>query len=246
MPLKDKTAAPKTPSRRTRGRRGPGAPELTPKGSEPARSETPPHRQCMHCRASRPKPELIELTAGQVPEAPEAKTPRGRGSYVCVARACLVALAARAPASAAVGRPGLLAEVAQLGRSRFLGMLGLSRRQGTLLLGAEQVREAQQQRLKVDAYAANDVAERTLHRLRQGGPLTPLPLTAQALGRAVGCQRAAAVGIVPGRLGQRAAYWLRVWYEAEPQAPEQRTRAENIDTASGTMRGRDGRIEVAR
>lgn len=223
----------------------------------------------MVCRARRDQPELIELTS--VPGAASAAGPanavakgaaagaaansgagkkqrRGgraaRDSYVCMTQACLAALAARQPRPAP-GEAGLLENLAALGRTRFLGMLGLARRQGELLLGADRIAEARDGGAEPQVYVAEDAAERTAKRLRHSGEVVALPLPGAQLGRAVGCGLAAAVGIVPGRLGQRAAYWQRVWYEAGRQLLGRQARTNNIDIAAGERLGDDGRIEVA-
>lgn len=155
-----------------------------------------------------------------------------------------MAVAARSPRSDD-DAPGLLGDLAALGQARFLGMLGLERRQGSLLLGADRVEEARLTGAAPQVYAAEDAAERTVRRLRKGGEVAVLPLSSEALGRAVGCGRAAALGIVSKRLGQRAAYWLRVWYEAGRQTPGATARTNNIDNAAGARHSDDGRIEVA-
>lgn len=212
----------------------------------------------MVCRTRRAQPELVELTAVAAGRPDAAGAPSGRAwadrggkggkgnkdSYVCLAAACLEAVAARSPRSAE-GGPGLLEDLAALGQARFLGMLGLERRQGSLLLGADRVDEARCMGATPVVYAANDAAERTVRRLRRGGELIVLPLSSEALGRAVGCARAAALGIVSQRLGQRAAYWLRVWYEAGRQSFGATARTNNIDNAAGERHSDDGRIEVA-
>jgi hypothetical protein len=98
---------------------------------------------------------------------------------------------------------------------------------------------------------AQDASERAIRQLQQAGhALHTTPwLDQAALGGRVGAAPVAALGIRPGRQATQAAYWLRVWYEAQAQgaAPAQATSAQQTDdkpAADETSTGR--RIEVAR
>ena len=216
-------------ARRKKHRRGGQA--LSPTGANASRQNPAPERQCIACRGRKPQPRLLqlaELAEGLL--APAGRPVRGKAFYVCVDRTCLTQVAKRGPDA-----DGWLAGTAVLASQRFVAMLGLARRQGQLLVGAARIVERALDADGFDVYAAADAAARTRHKL--GEAASTCMLTGEALGRAVGAREVAAVGVSRGLLGERAAYWLQVWYEAR-----------RLDTEPATLGSTPNRrrIEVAR
>lgn len=239
------------------------APKKGPPTSRP-RHRDGPTRQCAVCKKVQLTWALLQLGA----EAPASNKTKhsGRRTYVCVALPCLAALSSKV-VSRALRRqvqpesPALkLGAIASLAAGKVMGLLGLARRQNAIVLGAGRLNETQPGGVHLVVMSC-DVAERTKRQLEQQGhtPRATPFATAKDLGAAVGAAPLAALGIRSGRLGAQAAYWLRVWYEAQAHGaaadmPAAATAghlgtqpAKQLDDTSGTDAYQTGRrIEVAR
>lgn len=223
-----------------------------------------PTRQCAVCRKAQLTWALLQLAA-ELPDQPTAKH-RGRRTYVCIALPCLKGLDAKVLSRALRRQVGATTEtigldaIAEMAADRVMGLLGLARRQNAIVLGAGRLSETDPQSLRV-VVISGDVAQRTARQLeQQGHPVMATPFaTAEDLGAAVGAAPLAALGIRSGRLGSQAAYWLRVWYEAQAHEAEVGMQtasiagkvvaqpAKQVDDTSGTDEYQTGRrIEVAR
>lgn len=223
-----------------------------------------PTRQCAVCRKAQRTWALLQLAA-DLPEQAHAKR-RGRRTYVCIALACLQGLGPKVlsralrrqvqPDTAAIEPQA----IAQMAADKVMGLLGLARRQNAIVLGAGRLSETDPQSLRV-VVISEDVAQRTQRQLeQQGHAVTQTPFaSAEDLGASVGAAPLAALGIRSGRLGSQAAYWLRVWYEAQAHRPKAGMQAaaiageveaqpvKQVDDTSGTDEYQTGRrIEVAR
>ena len=135
----------------------------------------------------------------------------GRGAWVCIDRACLSKLDAKALSRALRKPVGLQASVsipatvATIAEQRVYGLLGLARRQGALVVGYDNIKKTSVAFLVV----ANDASAQC--RERVGGQLFG---SSSSLGRCTGLHGVSVLGIVPGSLARQAAYWLTVWYES--------------------------------
>lgn len=216
-------------------------------------------RACLVCRTTRPVTELLALVQLQLDGSQgkavvclgrdgalggrslDTAVRRGRGAWVCVARACLSNIGTKAlgrafrgpveipPAWRVSGGACLLQPAHELAQQRILEQLGLARRQGQVTLGSDQLSQAAP-RGAVRVCAA-DLAPRTLNQAREAG--AEILLSAETLGRAIGTGRAGVLTVAPGRLAQRLSYWLRVYRACAPSAPS----GANIGAGAGGERG---------
>jgi predicted RNA-binding protein YlxR (DUF448 family) len=174
-----------------------------------------PTRRCVVCRSERLAAKLVRLsqTGGVVHLAPKSS---GRGAHVCARRGCLEQLTARHVSRAlrerveAVDVTSFMEAVHDVAEQRLLGTVGLARRQGSLRVGVEQRSVAGEL-----VIAASDLASRSVSQL---GDEALRFLDGTALGRAAGMGWVGAMRIAPGRLADRAAYWLALWYETRSPA----------------------------
>jgi len=107
---------------------------LGPTGN--SRGTAAAQRQCLVCRKTHDKAQLLEL--GPEGGGPAAG-PSRRHSYVCVARNCLTLAARRFsanPKDPDAARLAFLQPLVQLATTRLKEAIGLARRQGLLVMGA--------------------------------------------------------------------------------------------------------------
>ena len=163
-------------------------------------------RTCVVCGAQAACTALMAL---------EAEGTRRRG-WACIRRSCLaevgggrIGAALRQAARVADDSP-TEPQLHALATARIEQLLGLARRAGQLAWAAAEV-EALADGASQAVLVVDDAPPRRRRRLAEVGTWP-----AQALARATGLANVVAVAIRPGRLHERAAYWLRLWYETAP------------------------------
>ena len=142
--------------------------------------------------------------------------PDGRHAYVCLDGDCLHQISSKAlsrsfkaPQSGLNGKT-FVPRVHELAERRLLETIGLARRSGTLATGTEAVLQGPPEANACAVIlAASDLAERTERQAKRMCAETFLG--SERLGKAAGMGRVGIMKFEPGRLADRAAYWLRVW-----------------------------------
>jgi predicted RNA-binding protein YlxR (DUF448 family) len=179
-----------------------------------------PHRMCVACRASKPQHELLRFarsTDGAVGFDLKNRLP-GVGAWVCASPSCLgkaldvkVGAFARAfDAPVVFDPPTLKAMVQGLLAGEVKNALGLLRRQGTLILGREEVVRRAPDLAAIGL--ATDLSDNSRHELTERAPGVPqlaLPTMAE-IGQATGGRPVGVVG-VPVRGGDPLHNAVRRW-----------------------------------
>lgn len=194
-----------------------------------------PRRTCVGCGAVRPQAALIRYrrTAGTLfPDLD--RVAGGRGAYTCPDRACIGrAVERRAFARVLrgdVGRltaEGVVAAVAEAAAGKLHRLLGLGRRGRLIAAGhgaAERALVAGEAALLLVASDAGVAGTRRWERLAvaRGVPMAS-PLTAAALGAAVGSSPRAVVAVTDSHLARGLLDALSKRVPSPPQRGEERT-----------------------
>ena len=217
------------------------------KSSDPAAASM---RQCIVCRQSSSADDLmpVRATGLEATNAAAASPTTGRRAYVCINKGCLAGLqskmlgrALRTDASHA-DLHDLEANLHSLSQKRLLELLGLARRHGDLLFGVDDLSELcrHEPDLKEQGWVciiASDLAERSRRKVQADAFVS-----ASEMGRALGMGSVGAMGIRPGRLAKRAAYWFGVWYETQTRVQSAGNYQQNGSEHDGAN---PGLIEVA-
>ncbi len=187
-----------------------------------AETEAPiPDRLCIACRRVGEQAALVRFVASPdgrlvVDHPPKLK---GRGAYLCPDPACVRAAAKRNPFSRALRRPVVLPSgdlvevVADRVRAHVLGLLGVARKEGRVRSGTAQVEEALARGgrgvrgglalLLLAADAGPSTWEEFEARARAAGTPVARFGTREELGRAIGKEHRAVVGIADPGLASR-------------------------------------------
>lgn len=148
--------------------------------SKPQKQKMP--ASCLGCGGESPLEEMLRFVVGpdgQVYLDVAQRLP-GVGGYVHPERACLLkGIASGALASFLTGRitqtpADFIQEVLQHLRNRFFSLLGLQRKSGTLLLGADKVLEGMNNGKVAGVFYATDAAFNTQQKLVQKGKHTKI------------------------------------------------------------------------
>jgi predicted RNA-binding protein YlxR (DUF448 family) len=234
-----------------RAERGKGRSQAAASG-QPAPPQT---RTCVVCRARRPMSTLIRVARHDGAVTLGGASTGGRGAHVCIARDCLrglsgrcLARAFRASELAPLDSSRVLRELHNLAQRRVLETIGLSRRIGILACGVDRLAvqpsagdQSRQGSSMGIVLVASDAADRSRRRLKGAQPF----VQAASIGQAAGQGPVGAVGIKPGRLAERAAYWLAVWYETHPPELDAAGGCQMAGGPCGTGHSHSGLIEVA-
>ena len=177
-------------------------------------------RACVVCRAERPTTELLRLSSHRGAVG-MGRGDKGRGAYVCASRACLLQLSARTlsrafkePTEIDVG--AFLAQLRQVAAAKVLEAVGLSRRQGALAFGVDDLKTSPAASEGGLVILAADLSERALKHAPEGTVF----VEGLKLGHAAGMGYLGAVRLGPGPLSDQAAYWISLWYESRSPGPE--------------------------
>jgi predicted RNA-binding protein YlxR (DUF448 family)/ribosomal protein L7Ae-like RNA K-turn-binding protein len=190
-----------------------------------------PDRTCVACRRESEQGMLIRFAAGPdgrlvVDHPPKLK---GRGAYLCPDRACVEGAARRNPFPRAFRRPVTLPEgdlAAAIGgrvAGHVAGLLGVATRAGRTRSGATQVEEALERGRLALLLVATDAEPSTVAAFEARGRAAGVPVarygTRETLGRAVGKEFRAVVGIADRGLAARIRDDLGALARLEAVAP---------------------------
>ncbi len=187
-------------------------------------------RHCVVCRTAGSTDSLLPLVW-----APESKLEGGSFSnrlcvaakpiaglkrfYVCLSKVCLSDLSAKNLSRALkatvraqdLDLSAALRDAHACAQRRVFDDLGLARRQGVLVVGADAVFDGVGSGSVAEGsiVASTDLAERTQRQvLRNQGVIFS---NGESLGRAVGMAKVGVLAVKPSRFSDSVAYWLRVW-----------------------------------
>ena len=108
--------------------------------------------------------------------------------------------------------------------------IGLSRRQGAVKVGVDALKgENPSGAIRI---VASDLSHNSVKQLSEAFVFG----TSQELGHQLGLKRVGALSFSPGRMGDRVAFWLRLWQETLPASQSAGLRA-----SSGSCLGRTAR-----
>ena len=173
-------------------------------------------RQCVVCRKASFAASLLAL--GHIGDQLVLGRVGGqRGAYICPTQSCLNKLNTaavsrtfrRSVKTDGIGEPVTAAH--DLAGRRVREALGLSRRQGAVKIGVDALKGQMKPRGAV-RIVARDLSKHSVNQLGEAFVFG----TAQELGQHMGMKRVGALGISPGPMADRVAFWLRLWQETLP------------------------------
>ena len=186
-----------------------------PSASNP---DTPPRRTCVGGGGERPQDELLRFVAspeGVVVFDASGKLP-GRGAYVAPELGCLEVAIKRgglARALEAKVPPTLPEQVTKLLAERFIGGLGLLKRGGRLVIGADRVKDALKAQGLAAVVIATDTSAASREAVMAAARDTPVWHAGEkdVFSAALGVENCAIIGVARAPGVDKILKWLGQW-----------------------------------